>query len=145
MFFKIHDLKFFEKFTGKQLPLSWFFKSSPATLLKKELHDKCFSMNFAKFSDLLFFKERLRWLIAFVTSTADINFARKYLFFIEMHPEIRHFLGGHTHFIRLNWAKGYSDVAKKFLQELLDEYNIHIICNWYVHIWKMILTPSFLS
>ena len=46
-------LRNFAKFTGKHLYQSFFFDKvaglRPATLLKKRLWHKCFSMNFGKF------------------------------------------------------------------------------------------------
>ena len=50
----------FAKFTGKHLCQSLFFNKvaslRPATLLKKRLWDRCFSVNFAKFFRTLFYR-----------------------------------------------------------------------------------------
>ena len=53
--------------TGKHLCRSLFFNKvtglRPATLLKRRLWHRCFSVNFAKFLRTLFLIEHLRWLL----------------------------------------------------------------------------------
>ena len=60
-------LRNFEKFTGKHLCQSLFFSKvaglRAATLLKKKLWHRWFSVNFAKFLRKLFLTEHLQWLI----------------------------------------------------------------------------------
>ena len=59
-------LKNFEKFTGKHLCQSLFFKKSfrsqPATLLKKTLWHKCFPVNIPKFLRTSFFQNTSGWI-----------------------------------------------------------------------------------
>ena len=76
MFCKKGFLRNFAKFTGKYLRQSLFFNKvtglslffdniadlSPATLLKKRLWHRYFSVNFAKFLRTSFVTEHLRWL-----------------------------------------------------------------------------------
>ena len=56
----------FAKFTGKHLCMRLFFNKvsglRPATLLKKSLLHRCFSLNFEKLPRTSFFTEHLRWL-----------------------------------------------------------------------------------
>ena len=57
----------FAKFTGKHLFQSFFFNKVAglrlATLLKKRLWHRCFSVNFAEFLRTPFLTEHLRWLL----------------------------------------------------------------------------------
>ena len=57
----------FAKFTGKDLCQGLFFDKDagfrPATLFKKRLWHRCFSVNFAKFLKTPFFIEHLWWLL----------------------------------------------------------------------------------
>ena len=61
VFCKKDVLRNFAKFTGKHLCQSLFFR--PATLLKKRLWHRCFSVNFAIFRSTPFLTEHLRWLL----------------------------------------------------------------------------------
>ena len=65
-------LRNFTKFTGKQLCQSLFFNKvaglRAATLLKKRLWHKCFSVNFVKFLRKSFYIEHLWWLLLGFTS-----------------------------------------------------------------------------
>ena len=67
VFCKKSVLKNFAKFTEKHLCQSLFFNKvaglRPATLLKKRLWHRCFSVNFAKFLRTPFLTEHLRWLL----------------------------------------------------------------------------------
>ena len=58
-------LKKVTKFTGKHLWQSLFFNKvaclRPATLVKKRLWHRCFSVNFVKFLRTAFLMEQLRW------------------------------------------------------------------------------------
>ena len=66
VFSKKDVLKTFAKFTGKHLCQSLFFNkvaTATATLLKKRLWHRCFSVNFVKFLRTLFLTEHLRWLL----------------------------------------------------------------------------------
>ena len=60
-------LRNFAKFTGKHQCQSLFFSKvaslRPATLLKKRLWHRSFTVNFAKFLRTPFFTEQLRWLL----------------------------------------------------------------------------------
>ena len=60
-------LENFTKFTGKHLCQSLFFNKiaglKPATLLKKRLWHRCFSVNFANILRTPFFIEDLRWML----------------------------------------------------------------------------------
>ena len=60
-------LRNFAKFTGNQLCQNLFFSKvaglKPATLLKKRLWHRCFTVNFAKFLRTFFLIEHLRWLL----------------------------------------------------------------------------------
>ena len=60
-------LRNFAKFTGKHLRHRVFLNKvadlRPATLLKKTLWHRCFSVNFSKFLSTPFFTEHLRWLL----------------------------------------------------------------------------------
>ena len=68
----------FSKFTGKHLCQSLFFNKvagiSPATLLKKRLWHRCFSVNFAKFLWTPFLQNTSGWLLLLllVVSTSFI-------------------------------------------------------------------------
>ena len=63
VFYKKGIFKNFTKFTRKHLCQSLFFNKAAdfrtATLLKKRLSDRCFPVNFATFSRLLFLIEHL--------------------------------------------------------------------------------------
>ena len=64
--FKIGVLKNFAIFTGKHLCWSLFLIKYPAfraTTLLKEDFNTCFSANIAKFLRIMFYIERLRWLL----------------------------------------------------------------------------------
>ena len=67
VFCKKDVLRNFAKFIGKHLCHSHFFNKvaglSTATLLKKRLWHRCFSVNFAKFLKTPFLTEHLRWLL----------------------------------------------------------------------------------
>ena len=67
VFCKKGVLRSFTKFTVKHLCQSPFFKKvaglGPATLLKKRLWYRCFTMNFAKFLRTPFLTEHLRGLL----------------------------------------------------------------------------------
>ena len=69
-------LKKFSKFAGKHVSQSLFFNNvaglRPATLLKKRLWHRWFSVNFAKFLRTTFFIEYLRWLLL-EPSTGKLN------------------------------------------------------------------------
>ena len=85
-------LKVFTKFTGKHLCQSLFFNKvadlTPATLLKKRLWHRYFSVNFVKFLRTPFFIEHLRWLLLDATLKIsnligilnDILFTSKFIF-----------------------------------------------------------------
>ena len=71
-------LRNFAKFTGKHLCKSLFFNKvaglRPATLLKKRLWHRCFSVNFAKFLRTPFLTEHLRWLLLIISNYClDLN------------------------------------------------------------------------
>ena len=55
------------KFTGKHLCQSLF----RATLLRRRLWHRCFSVNFAKFLRTLFLTEHLRWMLLAVLESAE--------------------------------------------------------------------------
>ena len=59
IFSKKGVLKDFIEFTGKHL--CWSLR--PATLLKKRLHPRCFSVNSVKFLRTSVFTEHLQWLV----------------------------------------------------------------------------------
>ena len=59
VFCKKGVLRNFAKFTGKYL----FQRSTPATLLKNRLCQRCFPKNLAKFLTIPCLKEHLRWLL----------------------------------------------------------------------------------
>ena len=65
VFYKKGVLRNFAKFTGKHLCQSLFFNKvaglRPATLLKKRLWYRCFSVNFAKFLGTSFLTKHLQW------------------------------------------------------------------------------------
>ena len=67
VFCKKGALKNFIKFKRKHLYQSFFLNKvtdlRPATLLKKILWHRCFSVNFVKFLRTSFLKEHLRWLL----------------------------------------------------------------------------------
>ena len=67
VFCKKGVLRNIAKFTGKHLCQSLFFNKvaglSAATLLKKRLWHRCFSVNFAQFLETSFFLEYLWWLL----------------------------------------------------------------------------------
>ena len=67
VFCKKDVLENFAKFTVKHLCQSLFFNKvaglRPATLLKKRLWHRCFTVNFAKFLRTPFFIEHLWWLL----------------------------------------------------------------------------------
>ena len=67
VFCKEGVLRNFAKFTVKQMCQSLIFNTvaglRPATLLKKRLWHRCFSVNFAKFLRTPFLTEHLRWLL----------------------------------------------------------------------------------
>ena len=69
--------KKFPKFTGKHLRQSVFFNKVAsfrlATLFKKILCHRCFSVNFTKFLRTTFFVEHLRWLLLFVISLESLS------------------------------------------------------------------------
>ena len=69
VFCKKGVLKNFTKFTGKHLCQSLFFNKVAgfrfATLLKKILRRRCFSVDFAKFLRTSFLTEHIRWLLLF--------------------------------------------------------------------------------
>ena len=60
-------LRSFAKFTGKHLCQSLYFNKvtglRPATILKKRVWHRYFSMNFAKSLRTLFLTEQLQWLL----------------------------------------------------------------------------------
>ena len=72
MFCKKDVLENFAKFTGRRLRQSLFFNKvaglRPATLLKKRLWRRCFSVIFVKFLRTPFFTEHLWWLLLFICS-----------------------------------------------------------------------------
>ena len=72
VFCKKGVLRNFRKLTGKHLCQGLFFNKvvslRPATLLKKRLWQKCFSVNFVKFLRTLFLTEDLWWLLVFFIS-----------------------------------------------------------------------------
>ena len=66
VFCKEGVLKNFTKFKGKHLCKSLFNKVAglrPATLIKKRVWHRCFTVNFAKFLGTSFLTEHLRWLL----------------------------------------------------------------------------------
>ena len=67
MFCKKVVLRNFANFIGKQLCQNLFFNKVAglrlATLLKKRLWHRCFTVNFAKFLRTFFLTEHLRWLL----------------------------------------------------------------------------------
>ena len=83
VFFKKEFLKNFTKFKGKHLCWSFFFNKhlglSPAILLKKRLQQKCFSVNFVKFSRTPFLKNSSRRLLLFVIHLI-VSFCKKVLY-----------------------------------------------------------------
>ena len=72
VFCKKGVLRNFRKLTGKHLCQGLFFNKvvglRPATLLKKRLWQKCFSVNCVKFLRTLFLTEDLWWLLVFFIS-----------------------------------------------------------------------------
>ena len=74
VFCKKAVLKNFTKFTGKHLCLSVFFNNKvaglgPATLSKKRLWHRCFSVNFVKFLKNSFLTKHLLWLLLTTSKT----------------------------------------------------------------------------
>ena len=71
VFCKKGVLRNFAKFTEKHLCQSLFFNKvaglRPATLLKKRLWHRCFSVNFAKFLRTSFIIEHLWWLLLWLS------------------------------------------------------------------------------
>ena len=65
VFYKKGVLKNFTKFAGKHLCQSL----TPATLLKKRLWHRCFSVNFVKFLRTPFYIEHLWWLLLKIKNT----------------------------------------------------------------------------
>ena len=65
-------LRNFAKFTGKHLCQGLFLNKvadlRPATLLKKRLWHRRFTVNFAKFLKTPFFIEHLLWLLSYVVN-----------------------------------------------------------------------------
>ena len=79
VFCKKGVLRNFAKFTGEYLCQGL----RPATLFKKRLWYRCFTVNFAKFLRTRFLKEHLQWLLLFVEDAIPLrNFEfRKKLFY----------------------------------------------------------------
>ena len=73
MFFKVGVLKNLVNFTGKNpcVGIS-FIKKEPATLLKKRLQHRYFSVKFAKLLRTPFFTEPLRWLLLTLIKTFKV-------------------------------------------------------------------------
>ena len=73
-------LRNFAKFTWKHLCHSLFFNKvvdhRPATLLKKRLWHRCFSVNFAIFLRTPFFIEHLWWLFLFFTFSLPLEYIK---------------------------------------------------------------------
>ena len=76
VFCKKGVLRNFAKFIGKHLCQSLFFNQvaglRPATLLKKRLWCRCFSVNFAKFLRTPFLTEHIRWLLLEVSEKLQV-------------------------------------------------------------------------
>ena len=76
-------LRDFEKFTGKHLYQSLFLSKVPglrsATLLKRRLWHRCFSVNFAKSLRTPFLTEHFRWLLLSKQHRTNSKINSKYL------------------------------------------------------------------
>ena len=71
VFHKKSVLEYFSKFTGKHQCQGLFF-NRPATLLKRRLWHRCFSVNFANFSRTPFLQDTSGW--RFLTKISMRNF-----------------------------------------------------------------------
>ena len=75
VFCKKGFLRNFTKFTGKHLCQSLFFNKvpglRPATLLKKGLWHRCFTVNFVKFLRTPFYIEHFWWLLLNILTQFD--------------------------------------------------------------------------